>query len=160
MSYIVNTMDENTPPQPVITASEDTSGTNNASVLLNMENMIKSYISSIDRQKEELSKYQGMLDDILENDATYKAHTEQAKEAARIKSATKQQILKQPQAAELADKVKNLRVEIKENQATLSDYAGEYQRMSGINEIEGEDGEMREIVLVPKIVKRSAKFPR
>ena len=40
----------------------------------------------------------------------------------------------------------------------LSDYLREYQRLSGSNEIEGEDGELREIVYTAKLVKKSAQF--
>lgn len=149
-------MDDNAPldqPQNE-TATADSSG-----ILLNMEGLIKSHISSIDRMSEELEKYQDMLNDILENDSTYKEHSEQAKEAAKIKSATKQQILKQPQAADLSEKIKHLRSEIKESKASLSDYLGEYQKMSGLNEIEGDDGEVREIIYVAKLVKKSSFRP-
>ena len=41
----------------------------------------------------------------------------------------------------------------------LSDYLREYQRLSGSNEIEGEDGEVREIVYVAKLVKKSKYRP-
>ena len=126
-----------------------------ASVLINMESMIKSLISSMDKLKDEMELNKGMLDDILNNDPTYKEHSDLAKEAAKVKSATKRQVLKQPQAAELAGKVQSLRSQIKENKASLSDYLREYQRMSGVNEIEGEDGEVREIVFTAKLVNKS-----
>ncbi len=130
----------------------------NSSVILNMEGMIKTLISTLDRQREEVTKYTESLNDIFENDTTYKEHTALTKEATRVKSATKQQILKQPQAADLNNKVKTLKSEIKENQASLSDYLKEFQRMSGISEIEGEDGELREIIYTAKLVRKSAKF--
>lgn len=129
-----------------------------ASILVNLEQLIKSHISGIDRLKDELQKHKGMLDDIFENDSTFKEHSEQAKEAAKIKSATKAQIMKQPQVTELSEKVKNMRSEIKEMENALSDYLKEYQRMSGVNEIEGEDGEVREIVYVAKLVKKCARI--
>ena len=87
-----------------------------------------------------------------------KAAEEAAKAAAKIKSATKQQILKQPQAADLANKVKTLRSELKENKASLSDYLREFQRMSGISEIEGPDGELQEIVYTAKLIKKSSRL--
>ncbi len=127
---------------------------NQAEVLISMEGMIKNHISAIDKLQEEYKKLKEMLDDIFASDATYQQHLEQAKEAIKIKNATKQQILKQPQAADLDSKIKSLRSQIKENQASLSDYLGEYQRLSGVNEIEGEDGQVREIVYTAKLVKR------
>lgn len=76
-----------------------------STVLINLESMIKSHISAIDKSQEELSKHKEMLDDILNNDLTYKEHSEKAKEANKIKANTKAQILKQPQAADLSNKI-------------------------------------------------------
>ncbi len=129
-----------------------------SSVVLNMESMIKGLISTLDRQRDEVSKFAEALNDIFENDSTYKQHAKEAKEAAKVKSATKAQILKQPQAADLDNKIRTLKSEIKENQNSLSDYLREFQRMSGINEIEGEDGELREIVYEAKLVRKSSRF--
>ena len=138
-------------------ATQLNTGSDEAGVVMNMESMIKTLISSQEKLQEELNKHQDMLDDIFENDSTYKEHSEAAKAAAKIKSATKQQILKQPQAADLAEKVKSLRSQIKENKASLSDYLREFQRMSGVSEIEGHDGEIREIVFTAKLVSKSAR---
>ncbi|MFH0936982.1 MAG: hypothetical protein V1808_01670 [Candidatus Daviesbacteria bacterium] len=147
-------MDEDT---NTIVDTQTSSEAGEANVIINMESMIKTLITSIDNLTEELGKHQDMLDDILNNDSTFKEHFEQAKQAAKIKSVTKQQILKQPQAADLANKVRTMRSEIKEQKASLSDYLREFQRMSGINEIEGEDGELRQIVYVAKLVKKSSR---
>jgi predicted RNase H-like nuclease (RuvC/YqgF family) len=127
-------------------------------LVLNMEGMIKNLMSTLDKQTEEVTKFQDALNDIFENDETYTNHAKLAKEAARVKSNTKQQILKQPQAADLNNKVKTLKSEIAENHASLSDYLREFQRMSGISEIEGDDGELREIVYTAKLVRKSSKF--
>ena len=56
----------------------------NSSVILNMENMIKTLVSTLDRQREEVSKYKEALDSIFENDETYKAHFEAAKQASTL----------------------------------------------------------------------------
>ncbi|MDD2823203.1 MAG: hypothetical protein PHQ59_03930 [Candidatus Daviesbacteria bacterium] len=129
-----------------------------AELVLNMEGMIKNLISTLDVQKEQVTKFQEALNDIFENDETYTTHAKAAKEAARVKSNTKQQILKQPQAADLNEKVKTLKSEMSENQASLSDYLREFQKMSGISEIEGEDGELREIVYTAKLIRKSSKY--
>ncbi len=127
-------------------------------ILITMEGMIKSNIALIDKLSEEAKKLKEMLDDIFANDPTYQEHLEKAKEATKLKTATKQQILKQPQAADLNEKTKAIKSEIKEAQSALSDYLQEYQRMSGVNEIEGDDGEVREIVYTAKLVKKSSLF--
>ncbi len=129
-----------------------------ASVLMNMEALIKSHVSSIDRIQDEAKKLKGMLDDIFGNDATFQQHDKASKEASKIKSQTRAEILKRPQAAELSNKVKSLKSEVKELEVALSDYLQEYARMAGVNEIEGEDGEVREIVYKAKLVKKSSIF--
>lgn len=133
-------------------------GAKNSEILLNMESLIKGHISTIDKLSEEARKLKEMLDDIFNNDPTYQEHDKAAKEAAKVKQGTKQQILKQPQAAELDKKLKELKGELKENQGSLSDYLQEYARMAGVNEIEGDDGEVREIVYNAKLIKKSSVF--
>jgi len=142
--------DENPQEQPVTQTSSE--------ILLNMEGLIKGHISTIDKLSEEAKKLKDMLDDIFSNDPTFQEHDKLAKEAAKVKQNTKQQILKQPQAADLDKKVKDLKADIKENQASLSDYLQEYARMAGVNEIEGDDGEMREIVYSARLIKKSSIF--
>ncbi|MCL4415803.1 MAG: hypothetical protein M1365_03735 [Actinobacteria bacterium] len=133
-------------------------GNNDAALLLKIEEMIKTHLSQIDSLGEEITKRKDMLDDIFANNETYQEHDKQAKEAARIKSNTKKEILKRADAAELSEKLKDLKLEQKELRDGLSDYLREYQRLSGSNEIEGDDGEIREIVYTAKLVKRSANF--
>lgn len=126
-----------------------------STILISLESTIKTHITSLDKLAEELRKHKEMLDDIFANDQTYQKHLEAAKEATKIKTATKQQILQQPQAKELNEKVKSFKSEIKEQEGALSDYLQEYQRLSGVNEIEGEDGEVREIVYVAKLIRKA-----
>jgi hypothetical protein len=45
----------------------------------------------------------------------------------------------------------------KELDTALSDYLREYMRMSGTNEIETEDGDVREIVYVAKLIKKASR---
>lgn len=149
-------MDDNQTPA---SDSPQVSSSDGAQILINLEAMIKSHISSIERISEELKKQKGMLNDIFENDSTYKQHSEAAKEAARIKSQTKQQILKAPQVADLASKVKDMQSQLKETREALSDYLREFQRMSGVNEIEDDAGEVHEIRYVAKLVKKHSGFP-
>lgn len=137
---------------------EATATQTSSEILLNMEGLIKGHISTIDQLSAEAKKLKDILDDIFNNDPTFQEHDKLAKEAAKVKQGTKQQILKQPQAADLDKKVKDLKADIKENQASLSDYLQEYARMAGVNEIEGDDGEVREIVYTAKLIKKSSIF--
>ena len=124
---------------------------------LNLEELIKRYVGALAKLNEDLKKNHQMFEDAFENDAVYREHAEKAKEANRIKSATKQQILKQPAMQELNQKVKDLRFEVKENQALLSDYLSQYQKATGATQIELEDGEVLEIVSQVRLVKRFSK---
>lgn len=129
-----------------------------AELLVNLESTIKEHIASIDKSKGELKKLKEMLADTYCNDPVYQEHDKAVKEATKIRSKTKSELLKQPASAELNAKVKELSGELKDFQAALSDYLREYMRLSGSNEIEGDDGEVREIIYVAKLVKRSSKF--
>ena len=140
------------------TDQTDASTQNSGQILINMEAMIKNYIADIDRVNTEAKKLKEMLDDIFANDPTYQQHAEAAKEASKKKAQTRAEILKRPQAKELDDRIRTLKSEVKENQGALSDYLQEYARMAGVNEIEGEDGEVREIVYTAKLVKKSFKL--
>lgn len=131
------------------------SSNSDAILLVRIEEMIKTHFSQIGDLQEEVSKHKEMLDSIFTNDETYQEHDKLAKEASRIKSNTKKEIMKRPDVATIADKLKVLKSEQKELKDGLSDYLREYQRLSGSNEIEGEDGEIREIVFTAKLVKRS-----
>jgi len=50
-----------------------------------------------------------------------------------------------------------MRTEIKDAEATLSDYLLQYQKMTGFNEIEMEDGETMLIVNKAKLVRGSSR---
>lgn len=124
-------------------------------IIINMESMIKSHISSIDRLAGEIKKHKQMLYDIFANDPTFQAHDKEAKQASKVKATTRAQILKRPQAADLQNQIKGMQSEASQLKGALSDYLQEYQRLSGVNQIEGDDGEVREIVYIAKLVKKS-----
>ncbi len=128
---------------------------NQGMIVIELENMIKSHLASIDKIEQEYSKHRDMLEDIFNNDSTYKEQAQKAKEVARIKNNTKQEIMKQASVATLAQKVKDMKREMNELQNALSDYLREFQRISGMNEIEGDDGEMREIIYIAKLIRKS-----
>lgn len=152
--------DEKTIDGEVVEDVSDAPVAEQGSILINMESMIKTNMAAIDKLQIEAKKHKEMLDDIFNNDPTYKDHDEKAKEAAKVKQGTKAQILKRPEAAQLDQKVKELKSQLKENQAALSDYLQEYARMAGVNEIEGDDGEVREIVYSAKLIRKSFNFKK
>jgi hypothetical protein len=144
--------DTTTPDGPA--ASSAPASVGQAEVLMNMEGLIRNHLVALRKLQEELTKQKEMMDDILANDPTYQEHLAAANEAAKTKTATKAQVLKQPQAADLDKKIKDLKVEMKENQGSLSDYLSEYSRLSGLTEIEDDEGNMLQIAFSAKLVKR------
>ncbi len=96
-----------------------------------------------------------MLNDYLENDPIYREHTDLAKKATQVKSATKKQLMSTPNAKELDGKIRTMKQDIKDAEEALSYYLREYQRITGANEFEGEDGELRQIVSVAKLVRKT-----
>lgn len=130
-----------------------------AALLIKIEEMIKTHLSQIDSLQEEITKHKEMLDDIFGNDAVYQEHDKVAKEAAKIRSKTKAEIMKRPDVADLSNKLKDLKSEQGELKDGLSDYLREYQRLSGLNEIEDDKGELMEIIYVPKLVRKSQYRP-
>jgi uncharacterized protein (DUF3084 family) len=123
--------------------------------LLTVERSIKEHIAQIDKVQEELRPVKEMLQTFLDNDPTYREHTEIAKKAAQVKSATKKQLISTPNAKELNEKINMMKQDMKDAQEALSYYLREYQRLTGANEFEGEDGELRQIVYIAKLVRKT-----
>jgi len=98
-----------------------------------------------------------MYDDSFLNNPTFIENTEKAKTASKDLLVTKKNIASQPSVIQISLKLRSMRDETKEIEQSLSDYLQEYQRLSGANEIEGEDGKIRDIVNTAKLVVRSAK---
>ena len=72
-----------------------------------------------------------------------------------VKNATRLQILKQPALMELSEKISDIKMDIKEAEDTLSDYLIQYQKETGFNQIETDDGQTMIIVNRAKLVKGS-----
>jgi len=134
--------------------------TDSSTVILDLENMIKTNMTTIDSRRNELKKNKEMLSDILGNDPGYKEASDKAKEANKVKAAAKAQVMRAPNAMALSEKVRSLAAEVKESEEALSDYLREYERLSGSNEIEGDDGEVREIVYVARLIKKSSIYQK
>lgn len=140
-----------------IVSSETKDSDDQSTILLSLDEMIKTYISSLDRMRDEQKKLREMIADGCNNDASYKEADTKAKEAAKVKSAAKQQVMNKPGVMEIANKLKSVNSEIKEKQVSLSDYLLEYQRLSGANQFEIGNGEILEIIQVAKVVKKFSK---
>lgn len=128
-----------------------------AAIMLNLEEMIKNHIVSLDKLREEQKKFRDMYEDAFLGNPTYRENAEKAKEALKVKATTRQQIASQPSVINTAQKLKGISQDIKERVAALSDYLLEYQRLTGANEIEDAEGQIREIINSAKLIRRSSK---
>lgn len=158
--------DQNTRPDPFDNVEEEASGQaqvvtsgdqSQAIILTNLEGLIKGHITAIDKLSEEQKKNRETLESILLNDEIYIKHSEAAKEAAKVKSATRSEIMKRPSVMIVAQKLKEIKEQMKEMQMELSEYLQEYQRLANTNVIEGEDGQLREIVNTSKLIRTSVR---
>lgn len=149
---------EETPAEDTDTASPVVEADQSQAIILtNLESLIKSHISSLERDMDEFKKQKEMYDSVFENSATYREHSEKAEEANKLKSATRSEIMKQPGVIAVASKMKDIRAEISELRNELSEYLQEYQRMTGANQIEDDNGIIRDISISAKLVKRGGK---
>ena len=145
---------------PLIDEAPDTSQSadaNDAMVLLNLEDMIKGHISRIEKLQNETREQKEMLDNVLANSEVYREHSEKARDAAKIKSTTRSEIMKQPSVMQVAARVKDMKSELSEIQSTLSENLSKYQRLAKTNIIEDESGVEREIINSCKLIKRTSK---
>ncbi|KKS94804.1 MAG: hypothetical protein UW68_C0040G0012 [Candidatus Collierbacteria bacterium GW2011_GWB1_44_6] len=136
-------------------------GTNAAvTSLYAIENLIKTHISHIESVKIELQKQAEMFNDILANDEKFKKANDEGKEIAKKKAEAKQDILKSPSNASLNQKIKDMRQELKELKGALSNYLQQYQKIADTDQIESEDGEVRQIVYSARLVKLTGHFSK
>lgn len=135
----------------------DQSSSASADTVLELESMIKQGMTTMDRNKSELKKLKEMLESALLNDEPYRAAAEKAKEAGKEKGKAKLNVVALPANKQLEEKIKDLTTENKELIGAQSEYLREYARLSGTNEIEGDDGEVREIIYVAKLVKKAKR---
>lgn len=125
--------------------------------IIELTSIINRYSVDIDKIKDGLKMQNGMYKDAFSGDAQFHELDQKAKELNRQKNAIKQKVLQTPAMQAVTAKIDELKSELKDAQETLSGYLEEYQRVSGTNIIEGENGEIKEIVPVYRLVKRSNK---
>ncbi len=125
-------------------------------ILESLESLIRENLARVDKLQIEANQQKEMVDSVLLNDEVYKQHEEAVKAAQNVKNGTKSQIIKRPDVAHVVEKLKDLKLEIKEIRESMASYLQEYVRLSGSTEIENDRGEVMQIINVAKLVKRRA----
>lgn len=126
-----------------------------AIVIGNLQNLINETLSRISAIGEEVKPLDEMISSVLENDEVYKKHADIAKEASKVKNATKAEIMKRSDVSNVFAKVKDKKADLKEAKESLSEYLQEYSRLTGQRQFETNDGNVQEIVYTAKLVKRA-----
>lgn len=166
MDDTTNTNDTNVHQDSLLDQSEETTGStdlltldeqanSDTATLLTIESSIKTNIAKIDRVKEDVKPVREMMKSFLEGDEQYMQATEAAKKASQLKTGRKKELLETQNGKDLKNKLDALKMDLDEAQEALSYYLREYQRLTGLNEFEGEDGELRQIVSTVKLVRKT-----
>jgi predicted nuclease with TOPRIM domain len=123
----------------------DDNYTKSAEVVVSLTEMINTSLGAIEKVKEDRAKISEMLQSMLDNDPNYAEVSLKAKEAGKVKSQAKKQVMRTPQAADLERKLSELRDRLKELNMSLSDYLNEYIRQTGNMQFEDSSGKVRDI---------------
>ncbi|HVZ67237.1 MAG TPA: hypothetical protein VG917_03150 [Patescibacteria group bacterium] len=145
--------------EEITTASDDSNSPTSSSqsqvmVLESLESLIKENLDKIAKLQQDAGQHQEMIDSVLGNDEVYKQHEEAVKAAQKVKNATKAEVLKRPDVSHVVNKLKEVKLEIKEIKESMNSYLQEYQRLSGSNEIEDNEGRTMQIVYEAKLIRR------
>lgn len=119
-----------------------------------LENLINGHQMDLDKIQENLKDQAAMLKSAFENDAAYLEAHKDSQDAIKKKKIEKDRIIEEPAIAALNAKVQDLRSQVKEEKQALSDYLTQYFQESGLRQITGTDGEIRDIVTSVRLVKK------
>lgn len=142
-------------PQAVEAEIVEPTGEEAAQSVLSIEAAIKERIEKIEDLKAEMQPVKEMLQSYLENDKVYMEHDKLARAASKQKSATKKQLLSLQAGRSIVEKLDAMKIDLNDLTEGLSHYLREFQIKTGANEIEGLDGELRQIVYVAKLVRKT-----
>lgn len=117
--------------------------------------VVRRRLSIIESSKIELKKLKEMHDDAFLGNELYVKADKLVKEATQKRKEIQAQLSKQSAVAEVFDKMKNLKEQIRDEESTLADELMEYYKTAGVLEIEDADGNVQEFIftvrLKPKI---------
>lgn len=123
--------------------------------IVELTTLINRYEGDMKKMRDNLKIQSGMLRDAVEGDAGYHELDVQSKDLQKKKTEIKQKVMKTAAMEAVVAKMEEYKSEIKDAKEMLSGYLEEYQRVAGTNIIEGENGEIKEIVPQYRLVKRN-----
>jgi len=123
--------------------------------IVELTTLINRYEGDMKKMRDNLKIQSGMLRDAVEGDAGYHELDVQSKDLQKKKTEIKQKEMKTASMEAVVAKIEEYKGEIKDAKDMLSGYLEEYQRVAGTNIIEGENGEIKEIIPQYRLVKRN-----
>lgn len=123
------------------------------SAFLDLHGLIKNHVAGAEKLKQEIRTTREMYEDSFNNNPTYREHAEKVKDASRAKASVKLEIRKQPSVANLEQRLKDLKFDLREKNKTLSDLLIDYKENSGATQLELFDGQMYDIVPSAKLIR-------
>jgi len=123
--------------------------------IVELTTIINRYEGDMKKMRDNLKIQSGMLRDAVEGDAGFHELDVQSKDIQKKKNEIKQKTMKTQAMEAVVAKIEEYRSEMKDAREMLSGYLEEYQRVAGTNIIEGENGEIKEIIPQYRLVKRN-----
>lgn len=129
---------------------------NNVLSVMQLETLIQGYLSDIEKIKEQLSTQKEMYESSFEQDAQYSQQEEEEKKVKKAKKQIMDALVKSPSVSMVADRMNELKSELKDANEELVGALKEYQRVAHTSQFTTSTGEVYEIVSSIKLKKRSA----
>lgn len=125
---------------------------NEQMTLFSLQELAVNNTKTVEQIQVQLKTAQEMYKDGFLQSEEYKSKDQEVKDKSRELKQVKERLSMQPSLNAQAQKIKELKNELKEKKAAISDYALEILRMGGLNEFD-KDNESYEIKVVAKLVK-------
>jgi len=142
-------------PETKVEDAELVSGSPAGMNIVELTVLINRYESDTKKMRDNLKIQSGMLRDAVEGDAAFHELDVQIKDLQKKTAEIKQKVMKTQAMEAVVAKMEEYKNEIKDAKEMLSGYLEEYQRVAGTNIIEGENGEIKEIIPQYRLVKRN-----
>ena len=142
-------------PEVKVEDAELVSGSPAGMNIVELTVLINRYESDTKKMRDNLKIQSGMLRDAVEGDAAFHELDVQIKDLQKKTAEIKQKVMKTQAMEAVVAKMEEYKNEIKDAKEMLSGYLEEYQRVAGTNIIEGENGEIKEIIPQYRLVKRN-----
>ncbi len=126
--------------------------------MMNLEDIIRRNILESERLQVELKKQNDMYSDIYEVDGDYAQKADQLETMKKELRGIKDKLLQQSSAIDLAQKITATKEEMKDLKEALSDYLQEFQKTAKTDQIEIDKDDIRQIINITKLIKKSGKY--